>query len=212
MMYRDRPADIIARDYGGDIREYKKSLRSRCRQIRNEMEPHEKAERDRKIFERVISTSAYKSSEIILTYVSTQIEVDTLALISRALDDGKRVAVPRCIEGTRDMDFYFIKGVKSLEKGTFGVLEPAPGKCVKAYAFETALCIIPGLAFDMLGYRLGYGKGYYDRFLSAHPRLIKMGLCYCSCTFNELIHGRYDICSDMLITEKYIRKNMKSGI
>lgn len=104
------------------------------------------------------------------------------------------------------MEFYFIKSMDDLEKGTFGVLEPAPEKCVKAYAFEKALCIVPGLSFDMKGYRLGYGKGYYDRFLSAHPRLVKMGLCYCSCTCNELIHGRFDVCADMLATEKYLRK------
>ena len=104
------------------------------------------------------------------------------------------------------MDFYFIKSPDDLEPGSFGVLEPAPEKCVKAYAFETALCIIPGLAFDMHGYRLGYGKGYYDRFLSAHPRLVKMGICYCSCTCNELIHGRFDVSADLLVTEKYTRK------
>lgn len=201
-----KPSDIIARDFGGDIREYKKSLRSRCRGIRNAMTPDEKAEKDKKIFERIISSEAYGAADIILTYVSTSIEVDTSALIGHALGEGKRVAVPRCIDGTRDMDFYFISDTGCLENGAFGVREPIPEKCVKAYAYETALCIIPALAFDMQGYRLGYGKGYYDRFLSAHPKLVKMGLCYCSCTFNELIRGRYDIRSDMLVTEKYTRK------
>ncbi|MCM1525172.1 MAG: 5-formyltetrahydrofolate cyclo-ligase [Ruminococcus sp.] len=189
----------------GDIRDYKTQLRNRCRDLRTGFGETEKQEKDGRIFERIISSSAYRSSPIVLTYVSTEIEVDTLALIKKALEDKKRVAVPRCITDTRDMDFYFIKSADELEKGTFGVMEPVPEKCIKAYAFETALCIIPGLAFDMKGYRLGYGKGYYDRFLSAHPKLVKMGLCYCSCTLNELIHGRYDIASDMLVTEKYLR-------
>ncbi|WP_432650798.1 5-formyltetrahydrofolate cyclo-ligase [Huintestinicola sp.] len=192
-----------------DIREYKKDLRTQCRAVRNGMSPEEKEKRDSGIFERITASSAYKQSSIILTYVSTEIEVDTMKLIHKALEDKKRVAVPRCIDGTRDMDFYFIKGEDDLEKGSFGVLEPVPSKCVKAYAFETALCIIPGLAFDMQGYRLGYGKGYYDRFLSAHPRLFKMGICYCSCTCNELIHGRYDIGADCLVTEKYMRRITK---
>lgn len=204
--------DIIATEFSGDIREYKKSLRSRCRQLRTSMSAEEKAEKDRKILERIISSKAYLAADIILTYVSTDIEVDTSALIRQALSDRKRVAVPRCIDGTRDMDFYFISGTDCLEKGTFGVMEPVPQKCIKAYAFETALCIIPGLAFDMQGYRLGYGKGYYDRFLSAHTRLTKMGICYCSCTFNELAHGRFDICSDMLVTEKYTRKFIRTEI
>lgn len=189
----------------GDIRDYKTQLRNRCKDVRTGYDEETKKEKDRKIFERVVSSSAYMSNQILLTYVSTDIEVDTRELIKRALADKKRVAVPRCITDTRDMDFYFIKGEEDLEKGTFGVMEPVPSKCVKAYAFETSLCIIPGLAFDMKGYRLGYGKGYYDRFLSAHPKLTKMGLCYCSCTLNELIHGRFDIASDMLVTEKYLR-------
>lgn len=190
----------------GDIREYKNELRSKCKQLRTGMSAEVKADKDRKIFERVVSSGAYRDTDIVLTYVSTAIEVDTMAIIEQAFADKKRVAVPRCIDGTRDMEFYFIKSMDDLEKGTFGVLEPAPEKCVKAYAFEKALCIVPGLSFDMKGYRLGYGKGYYDRFLSAHPRLVKMGLCYCSCTCNELIHGRFDVCADMLATEKYLRK------
>ena len=193
-----------------DIREYKKELRAKCKQLRTEMSPEKKAEKDRLILERIISSDAYKNASIILTYVSTAIEVDTLALMEQAMKDKKRVAVPRCIDGTRNMDFYFITSLSDLEKGTFGVMEPVPEKCVKAYAFETALCIVPGLSFDMKGYRLGYGKGYYDRFLSAHPRLVKMGICYCSCTCNELVHGRFDICSDILVTEKYLRKTERS--
>lgn len=197
-------ADLSA--FSGDIREYKKSLRAECKKLRKSMDAESKAARDNDIFKRITASAAYCSADIILTYVSTDIEVDTHKLIAQAIADGKRVAVPRCIDGTRDMDFYFIKSPDDLEPGSFGVLEPAPEKCVKAYAFETALCIIPGLAFDMHGYRLGYGKGYYDRFLSAHPRLVKMGICYCSCTCNELIHGRFDVSADLLVTEKYTRK------
>lgn len=189
-----------------DIREYKKDLRNRCKGVRTAMTSEDKSSRDGRIFDRIVSSKAYRSADIIMTYVSTDIEVDTRRLIEQAVKDGKRVAVPRCIDGTKDMDFYFIKNMDCLEKHTFGVLEPVPEKCVKAYAFETALCIIPGLAFDMQGYRLGYGGGYYDRFLSEHSRLVKMGVCYCSCTLNRLIHGRFDICSDYLVTEKYTMK------
>ncbi len=193
-------------DFGGDIREYKKNLRAQCKTLRSTMPPDVKRDKDKRIFEKIISTSAYKSADTVLAYVSTEIEVDTLMLIDRALLDNKRVAVPRCISGTRDMDFYFINSRDELERGSFGVLEPDPDKCTIAYDFERALCIIPGLAFDMEGYRLGYGKGYYDRFLSAHRGLYKMGICYCSCTANRLVHGRFDIGADMLVTEKYIRK------
>lgn len=200
---------LITLTYGttsvDDIREYKKSLREQCRKIRAELMISDKTQRDEMIFSRIISSKVYQSAEILLTYVSTEIEVDTKNLIIRALEDKKRVAVPRCIDGTRDMDFYFIKSMDDLESGSFRVLEPIPDKCLKATELNSALCIIPGLAFDLHGYRLGYGKGYYDRFLSAHKDLIKLGICYCSCTCNELIHGRFDIAADMLITEKYCK-------
>ncbi len=191
----------------GDIREYKKQLRAVCRQKRSEMSPGEKAEKDGRILEKILSCGVYKSSEIILTYVSTDIEVDTRSFIRHAVNDGKRIAVPRCIDGTREMDFHFIDGESCLEKGAFGVYEPVPEKSMGKYYRQSSqvLCIIPGLGFDMQGYRLGYGKGYYDRFLSVHPELFKMGICYCSCTFNSLIHGRFDISSDMLVTDKYIK-------
>lgn len=193
-----------------DIREYKKALREKYKELRRQMPTEEKSCRDTEILDRVLSSDAYKKANIVLTYVSTDIEVDTSELIKKAIEDKKRVAVPRCVSGTRDMDFYFIKSTDDLEKGTFSVMEPVPSKCVKAYAYETALCIIPGLSFDMKGYRLGYGKGYYDRFLSAHPKLIKMGICYCSCTVSELIHGRYDVCADLIVTEKYTHRTSVS--
>lgn len=193
-----------------DIREYKKALRAEFKKVRTEMEPELKSKRDSSIFSRIISTNAYKDADTVLTYVSTGIEVDTIMLIEKALADGKTVAVPRCVDGTRDMDFYCIKGMDDLEKHTFGVLEPVPEKCRKLEYFGDALCIIPGLSFDMTGYRLGYGGGYYDRFLSANPRLVKMGICYCCCTVNLLAHGRFDVGADMLVTDKYIKSFARS--
>ena len=187
----------------GDIREYKNELRSKCKQLRTGMSAEVKADKDRKIFERVVSSGAYRDTDIVLTYVSTAIEVDTMAIIEQAFADKKRVAVPRCIDGTRDMEFYFIKSMDDLEKGTFGVLEPAPEKCVKAYAFEKALCIVPGLSFDMKGYRLGYGKGYYDRFLENY-NFTKVGITYDETLVSLIPNDRYDIAVDYIVTQNGI--------
>ncbi|MBQ8569246.1 MAG: 5-formyltetrahydrofolate cyclo-ligase [Oscillospiraceae bacterium] len=194
-----------------DIREYKKELRLRFKAVRTGMTAEEKQLSDEKIFQRIIASSAYNSTDMILTYVSTAIEVDTIKLINQALADGKRVAVPRCISGTRLMDFYFITSMDDLETGTFSVLEPVEEKCEKAYDVDSALCIIPGLSFDMNGFRLGYGGGYYDRFLSAHPYMHRMGICYCSCTVQKLISGRFDTPVNTLVTEKYLKK-MKNAV
>ncbi|MDD7429636.1 MAG: 5-formyltetrahydrofolate cyclo-ligase [Oscillospiraceae bacterium] len=198
---------------GFDLREYKSELRNRFKTIRKEMPPDEKQKCDSAVFRRVISSAEYKRCSLLLTYVSTGIEVDTMAIIGQALADGKMVSVPRCISGTRLMDFYYISSPDDLEPGSFGVLEPRTDICRKTTEFDGALCIVPGLSFDMKGYRLGYGKGYYDRFLSAHPNMYLLGLCYCRCTVQELISGRFDKPVDSLATDKYYKtfSNTKGG-
>lgn len=193
-------------DAAFDIRVYKKELRDKFKLYRRELDERKKDELDEKIFRKFISLESYKRCERLLVYVSTDIEVDTMRIIRAALEDGKTVAVPRCIDGTRDMDFYIIESDKQLEPGSFGVLEPNPSICRKLDDFSNAVCIVPALAYDMEGYRLGYGKGYYDRFLSAHGTLFNIGIEYCACTVEKLVRGRYDISANLIVTEKYIKK------
>ena len=187
-----------------DIRVHKSELRKKYKQIRREMPENIKKSRDKNIFLKLINLDAYKKSRIVLTYVSTDIEVDTMEFIQYALNDSKIVAVPRCIDGTRDMTFYIIESVDDLEPGAFSVLEPVPERCRVLCDFNGAFCIVPALVYDRYGYRLGYGKGYYDRFLSAHPDMHRVGICYCCCTVTKLIHGRFDVSVNTLVTEKYV--------
>lgn len=189
-----------------DIREYKGQLRSKYKKLRMDMSAEEKAMLDSRISARFLGTKLYKDCTILLTYVSTPIEVDTINIIQTALNDGKTVAVPRCVDGTRDMVFYIIRSMDDLEPGSFLVLEPVPQRCAELTEFDGAVCIVPALAYDMDGYRLGYGKGYYDRFLSAHPGLRNVGIEYCSCTVQKLYRGKFDVAAEYLVTEKYIKK------
>ena len=195
-----------------DIRPLKQKLRAESKLYRNELSSNEKAELDSKISDRLFNTWQYKSCEVLLTYVSTENEVDTREIISRALADGKRVAVPRCIDNTRLMDFYFIKDFDDLESGYMGVLEPIPEKCEKMTDFSKGLCIVPALMFDLYGYRLGYGKGYYDRFLSNFCGET-LGICYNRCVREKLPHGKFDKCVERIITQSRIItvKNAKGG-
>lgn len=195
-----------------DIRPLKQKLRAESKLYRNELSNNEKAELDSKISDRLFNTWQYKNCEVLLTYVSTEIEVDTREIISRALADGKRVAVPRCIDNTRLMDFYFIKDFDDLESGYMGVLEPIPEKCEKMTDFSEGLCIVPALMFDLYGYRLGYGKGYYDRFLSNFCGET-LGICYNRCIREKLPHGKFDKCVEKIITQSRIItvKNAKGG-
>ena len=187
-----------------DIRQYKKDLRQRYKNERLKLSPAEKQSLDEGVFDRFLKLNQYSSSKTILTYVSTDIEVDTRRIIERALEDGKRVAVPYCVPDTRIIEFYTIESLDELSPGTFGVLEPVPNPEKRLTDWEKCLCVVPGLCFDFNGYRLGFGKGYYDRFLSEYTG-VKVGICYSSGVRGHLHHGRFDRIVDVIVTEKNIK-------
>ncbi len=188
-----------------DIRPIKAGLREKYKQIRRTMPTVQKSALDKRISDRVTGLWQYRQCNLLLTYVSTEIEVDTRDIIRRALVDGKNVAVPRCVEGTRNMRFYLINGLHELAPGAFGVLEPNPQTSQPIDVFENSLCIVPALCYDSKGYRLGYGKGYYDRFLSGYD-MTAIGIAYSSCVCRKLPHGRFDRPVELVVTENYVRK------
>lgn len=192
-----------------DIREVKKELRQGFKTTRRSFSPAEKGQRDGKILARLLSLPEYQQAPLLLTYVSTAIEVDTHALIEQALAAGKKVAVPWCVPGKVEMKFFYLNALSELAPGTFGVLEPAPERAeelpLSSPALLRSFCVLPGLGFDLEGFRLGYGKGYYDRFLSRYPG-VTAGVCYTACLRTQLPHGRYDRRADILVTEKFVKR------
>lgn len=193
-----------------DIRPIKDALRRKHRRWREGLSAEEKARLDTAIAGQVCRSWQYQRSAALLTYVSTPIEVDTRHIIRQALEDGKRVAVPRCVPGTRQMEFYYIHGEEDLAPGTFGVQEPDPERCELLTDLSAGLCIVPAFSYDWQGYRLGYGKGYYDRFLSGFDGY-RIGICYSACVQRSLPHGRFDRPVELLVTEKYYRRTGKTG-
>ncbi len=193
-----------------NIKELKRELRLKYRNIRETMEGEEQRSKDAAILKKLLALREYSREDILFTYVSKEIEVDTLALISSALQNKKRVAVPRCVPGTYEMEFYGIRSMEDLAPGMFGVLEPIPGKCEQITDFTRGFCVVPGLCFDSQGFRLGYGKGYYDRFLSEFGGFT-VGVCYADCVQWKLPHGYFDRPVDILVTEKYIRKTARKN-
>ncbi len=163
-----------------------------------------KEQKDSRIARRFVSLRAFQKAELVLCYVSTPIEVGTREIIERAWKAGKRVAVPYCLPQATAMEFYEIRSFDDLQPRTFGVLEPVPHRCRIITDFSRSIAVVPGLCFDSYGYRLGYGKGYYDRFLQTY-RGMKVGICYQKCTKTQLIHGRYDVAVDLLVTEYAVR-------
>ncbi len=194
-----------------NIKEEKKRLREHFKSLRRGYSKEEKRELDSSVLRRVTGLYQYRDADTVLTYVSKELETDTIMLIEKAWSDGKRVAVPKCIDGTRLMAFYYITGMDMLEVSSFGVLEPKTDECeLMEKAPEMSICIVPGMSFDCEGYRLGYGKGYYDRFLSEYKG-VTVGICYSDCIRWRLPRGRYDKPVDLLITDKFLRKIKKQN-
>ncbi len=181
----------------------KKELREKLRKKRAAITTQDRARMSGEILSNLLSLEEYKNCGTVLTYVSTPSEVDTFPLIENALKSGKKVAVPCCIEGKPIIEFYFIDSVDELAYGSFGLLEPhmiTEKKCVD----DSGFCILPGLAFDRTGARLGYGKGYYDRFLQNFNG-VTAGLCFSTILSNKpLPMGRYDLPASIVITDREI--------
>ncbi len=186
-----------------DIRNYKQDLRLKCRNKRTAMDAAKKAELDKCIAENVRRLKEYKPATTLLIYMSTSIEVNTEEIIKNAWADGKKVAIPRCIEGSRDMEFHYIENFSSVAPGTFSVLEPSPDLPMVT-DFSGCLMIVPGMQFDMRGYRIGYGKGYYDRYMVRFGG-ISAGICYADELKPFMYHGRFDRQVDIVVTDKRIK-------
>ena len=133
---------------------------------------------DEIIYNKFISSDYYKKSKVIFIFVSFRSEVNTHKIIIKAIEDGKTICVPRIVSKEQGMKVYRIKGLEELETGYYGVLEPSE-KCEEISIKDIDLVIMPGAAFDRNGGRLGYGGGFYDRFLSkAQENLKKIALAY----------------------------------
>ena len=191
---------------GPDIRLVKRDLRRKFRRIRSDMDPQDKAAWDERITANLLRSPRWRRARRVLLFVSKPIEVDTHTLIETALRQGKQVLLPRCLDDCGHMAFFAVQSWEDLTPGLYGLLEPDPERCPKVERFHPGdFCLVPGFAFDGKGYRLGFGKGYYDRFLSRFPG-VTAGACYHCCTTRALPHGRYDRPVDYLFTERYVRR------
>ena len=146
-----------------------------------------------------LSSDIYKSADAVLLYLSINREVRTKNLFEQILKDGKRLALPVCFEKGK-MTFRYVTGKECLVKGKFSAPEPSD-QCEEYTGGIPTVCVIPAIAFDKNGYRLGYGKGYYDRYLSRFD-VVRVGFSFDELFVDSLPHGKYDAACDAVITEK----------
>ena len=152
----------------------KKALRAQIRQRKQAMTPQEIAEKSNALCRMVLEHPAYREASAIYGYLPFNQEVNLLPLLQQALADGKQVALPKCCG--REMRFIWISDLSQVRPSAFGAPEPIDDAPIARD--ETALVIVPGLAFDRRGCRIGYGGGYYDRFLTQEPNHPTISVCY----------------------------------
>ena len=152
----------------------KKELRRTIRDRKRAMTEEEITQRSARLGALFAQSDAYKAANTIYGYLPYNQEVRTVPMLEQALRDGKRVAVPK-VYG-EEMKFLYLDDLTQVAKGYAGIPEPIADEPVADD--KTALVLMPGLAFDPEGHRIGYGGGFYDKFLAAEPNHPTLALCY----------------------------------
>lgn len=188
-----------------NIRDVKNRLRADVKAARELLSDEEKNTLDRAICKQFSSLASFRFSEVLLAYYPLKDEVNILPLIEEALTLGKKVALPRCRENSQ-MDFYLISSLDDVESGAFGIFEPKTSCPIyEPTENRPAIMLIPALAYDQFGFRLGYGRGFYDRYVNRFSG-VKAGICYRAFLRNTpLPRGRFDMAVDYVVTEKGVK-------
>lgn len=183
----------------------KNEIRKLAEKIRDSIPENEKKQKDRIIQNHLFNWELYKKANYIFSYISFRSEVNTFAIIKAAISQGKTIAVPKIDIKRKIMKAFIIENVnKSLQPGEYGILEPIE-KCPEIDYKKLNIIIAPGLAFTENGDRLGYGGGFYDRFLSNQPEIPVCALTYKSLIANSLPVKEKDVAVDYLITEAGVK-------
>ncbi|MBR4377208.1 MAG: 5-formyltetrahydrofolate cyclo-ligase [Spirochaetia bacterium] len=188
-----------------DIRLVKKELRTAMKARLAAVSPHETLRASESVLAQLESLEQWKRADIVLAFLSMKDEIDTIPILNAAQEQGKTLAVPRVVGP--DLVFYQIQDLeKDVAPGAFGILEPVSGLCpvaVETLSEHHIVALVPGLAFDKENFRLGRGKGFYDRFLaSAGDSLFKIGIGYSFQLVEKVPREPHDKALDLIITSR----------
>ena len=173
----------------------KKALRDQIKARKRAMTEEEIVTASQRLGQLLAASAAYQAAKTIYGYLPYNQEVRTTPMLQRALEDGKRVAVPKCYGD--EMRFIYLEDLSQVEKGYCGIPEPILDGPVADD--PTALVLMPGLAFDREGHRIGYGGGFYDKFLAAEPNHPTLALCYAFQMLEHLETEEFDIPVDTVL-------------
>ena len=173
----------------------KKELRRSIREQKRAMTEEQIVTASEKLGQLFAATEAYRNAKTIYGYLPYNQEVRTVPMLQRAIDDGKKVAVPKVFGD--EMKFIYLDDLTAVEKGYAGIPEPVADGPVADD--KEALVLMPGLAFDPQGHRIGYGGGFYDKFLAAEPTHPTVALCYAFQMLPRLETEEFDIPVDCVL-------------
>ncbi len=173
----------------------KQELRAHIRTLKRQMTEDEIVTKSNALCTLFTQTDAYRNAKALYGYLSYNQEVRTMPILEQALRDGKRVALPKCYGS--EMRFIYTDDLTLIGKSSCGVPEPLADEPVADD--ETALVLMPGLAFDREGHRMGYGGGYYDRFLAAEPDHPTVALCFDFQITEQIPTEEFDIPVDLVL-------------
>lgn len=201
----------------GAVRQEKRRLREEALSRRESLPEEYRGLSSAQIFDKVCALAAYQEADVVLCYMSFGSEVETGIFISQALEDGKKVYVPRVLSREKGLMRFYLYEPDKLERSRWGIEEPPedPSKIFPEAGFsvnsagrECCLVILPGTAFDPQGGRLGYNGGFYDRFLARNPGLIPntCGVAFDTQIVPEVPRDPYDVRAAVVVTENRIMK------
>lgn len=177
----------------------KKEIRKRIKEMRAGLSPDAQRQLSGRIFDRVRAAGLYEDHKTIFVYMSMPGEVQTRDFMEKAWAGGKRIAVPRTDMKTHEIHFFYIDSFSQVRPGVMGIPEPVQEtEC--ADEDEDALMIMPGLAFDRDRRRVGYGGGFYDRYLEKHPGHPTAAVAFDFQIFEKVPSDRHDRRPDFLFT------------
>ena len=180
--------------------EEKKEIRKKIFKARKEHTDAWIRENSLRITEALTQLPEYRNAERIMAYADYNHEVITRYIIEQAWKDGKEVAVPKVFG--KDMVFYRLTDFSQLESGYFGI--PEPKEDGETVSWEEAMMVMPGVAFDRANHRVGYGGGFYDRFLEKHPQIRSVAVAFEFQMMPEVPTGPTDISPEIIVTEEEI--------
>ena len=173
----------------------KKELRAQIKAAKKAMTPQQIESLSQDLCRQFLETEAYKNANTVYGYLPYNQEVRTWALLEQALKDGKKVAVPKVYDD--EMRFIYLDDLTAIFDGYCGIPEPVADEPVAHD--PNALVLMPGLAFDKEGHRIGYGGGFYDRFLEEEPNHPTVALCYHFQMLDHLDTEEHDIPVDQVL-------------